>query len=117
MTARTQWVGVATREENAHWRAVARAVAEELAVDVLERERAGAVPRAESALLFNYVEVDAIVHVGGNDTRWSVPAVERAIAGDPEAAAVLGQPQQLEASRVCGVTNQQGASRLRSLVY
>jgi hypothetical protein len=73
--------------------------------------------RAESALLFNYAEVDAIVHVGGHDTRWSVPAVERAIAGDPEVAAVLGRPQQLEASRVCGVTSQQGASRLRSLVY
>jgi glycine reductase len=73
--------------------------------------------RAESAMLFNYAEVDAMVHVGGNDTRWSVPAVERAIAGDPEVAAVLGQPQQLEASRICGVTSQQGASRLRSLVY
>ena len=81
-------------------------------VEDMSRDR-----RAESALLFNYAEVDAIVHVGGHDTRWSVPAVERTIAGDPEAAAVLGQPQQLDASRVCGVTNQQGASRLRSLVY
>ena len=81
-------------------------------VEDMSRDR-----RAESALLFNYAEVDAIVHVGGHDTRWSVPAVEQVIAGDPEVAAVLGQPQQLDASRVCGVTNQQGASRLRSLVY
>ena len=73
--------------------------------------------RAESALLFNYAEVDAMVHVGGHDTRWSVSAVERAIAGNPEAAATLAAPQQLDASRLCGVTNQQGASRLRSFVY
>ena len=73
--------------------------------------------RAESALLFNYAEVDAIVYVGGNDTSWSVPAVARAIAGDPEAAAILGEPQQLDTSRLCGVVSQQGASRLRSLVY
>jgi len=73
--------------------------------------------RAESAMLFNYAEVDAIVHVGGRDTRWSVPAVARAIAGTPAAAAALGAPQQLDAARICGVTNQQGASRLRSFVY
>jgi hypothetical protein len=40
--------------------------------------------RAESALLFNYAEVDAIVYVGGNDMRWTVPVVPRAIAGTPE---------------------------------
>jgi sarcosine reductase len=73
--------------------------------------------RAESALLFDYAEVDAIVYVGGNDTRWAVPAVERAIAGDSEVAAALGAPQQLDASRICGVVGQQGASRLRSFVY
>ncbi len=49
--------------------------------------------RAESALLFNYDEVDAIVYVGGNDTRWTVPAVPRVIAGTPEAAeALAGRP-------------------------
>jgi glycine reductase complex component B subunit alpha and beta len=73
--------------------------------------------RAESALLFNYAEVDAMVHVGGNDIHWSIPAVERAIAGNPEHAATLGASQRLDASRLCGVTNQQGASRLRSFVY
>jgi glycine reductase len=73
--------------------------------------------RAESSLLFNYAEVDAMVHVGGHDTHWSVPAVARAIAATPEMAAALGAPQQLDAARLCGVTNQQGASRLRSFVY
>jgi glycine reductase len=81
-------------------------------VEDMSRDR-----RAESALLFNYAEVDAMVHVGGNDIRWSVPAVERAIAGDLKDASTLGACQQLEASRLCGVTNQQGASCLRSFVY
>lgn len=73
--------------------------------------------RAESALLFNYAEVDAIVYVGGNDTRWTVPAVPRVIAGTPEAAEVLAAAQVLDAGRLCGVTNQQGASHLRAFVY
>jgi glycine reductase complex component B subunit alpha and beta len=73
--------------------------------------------RAESALLFNYAEVDAIVYVGGNDTHWSVPAVEHAISGTPEAASALGAPQRLDATRLCGVVSQQGVSRLRSFVY
>jgi sarcosine reductase len=73
--------------------------------------------RAESALLFDYAEVDAMVYGGRMGTRWSAPAVERAIAGDTEAAAILAAPQQFAADRICGVTNLQGASRLRSLVY
>jgi sarcosine reductase len=73
--------------------------------------------RAESALLFNYAEVDAIVYVGGRDTVWSVPAAERTIAGTPEAIAALAAAQQLEAERICGVTSQQGASHLQALVY
>jgi alkylation response protein AidB-like acyl-CoA dehydrogenase len=51
VSARSHWIGVATREEHAHWRQVAQDVAAELAIDVLAREKAGAVPRAESALL------------------------------------------------------------------
>lgn len=81
-------------------------------VEDMSRDR-----RAESALLFNYAEVDAIVHVGGNGTRWLVPAVDRVITGNPEAAADLAESQQIEVARLCGVTNQQGASRLQSLVY
>src|SRR5215813_2501584 len=73
--------------------------------------------RAESALLFNYDEVDAIVYVGGTDTRWTVPAVSRVIAGTPEAATALAAAQVLDAGRLCGVTNQQGASQLRAFVY
>jgi glycine reductase len=45
--------------------------------------------RVESALLFNFPEVDAIVYCGGNDTRWEVPPVERVIAGNPHAAEAL----------------------------
>jgi len=81
-------------------------------VEDMSRDR-----RAESSQLFNYAEVDAIVHVGGNDTQWAVPAVERAIGGTLEAAAALGASQRLDAARLCGVVNQQGASRLRSFVY
>jgi glycine reductase len=73
--------------------------------------------RAESALLFNYAEVDAIVHVGGNDTQWAVPAVQRSIAPTPDVAAALGEPQLIDTTRLCGVKNQQGASRVRSFVY
>jgi hypothetical protein len=73
--------------------------------------------RAESSQLFNYAEVDAIVHVGGIGSRWSVPAVARAIAANPSDEAALAAPQRLEAGRLCGVVNQQGASRVRSFVY
>jgi glycine reductase len=72
--------------------------------------------RAESSQLFNYAEVDAIVHCGGQGTRWDIPAVERVIAAMPDDRAALGEPQQLDASRICDVTSQQGASRLRSFV-
>jgi glycine reductase len=73
--------------------------------------------RAESALLFNYAEVDAMVHIGGNDTRWSVPAVPRSLAATPEVATALGELRQIDATSLCGIRNQQGASRLRSFVY
>ena len=73
--------------------------------------------RAESALLFNYAEFDAIVYVGGNDMHWTVPVVPRAIAGTPEAVEALRAAQVLDAGRLCGVTNQQGASHLRAFVH
>lgn len=73
--------------------------------------------RAESALLFNYQEVDAIVYVGGNDTKWSVPEAQRVVAGNSEALEALKVPQDLAANVICGLTSQQGASRLRSFVY
>jgi hypothetical protein len=73
--------------------------------------------RAESSMLLHYDEVDAIVHFCGQGTSWSVPAVERTIAPTPAVAAALRASQQLEAARICGVTSQQGASRIRSFVY
>ena len=73
--------------------------------------------RAESAMLFSYDDVDAIVYGGGNDMKWSVPAAERVLAGTVEAAEALGAPQELGAASVLGVVNQQGSSRLRAVVY
>ena len=73
--------------------------------------------RAESALLFNYPEVDAIVYVGGNDTKWAVPEAQRVVAGNAEALEALMVPQELAANVICGVTSQQGASRLQTILY
>lgn len=73
--------------------------------------------RVESALLFNFPEVDAIVCIGGNDGPWKIPPVKRAIAADPQTAEVLRGAVELPALNVVGVANQQGASRLRAMVY
>jgi glycine reductase len=73
--------------------------------------------RVESALLFNVPEVDAIVYNGGNGTEWEVPRVDRVIATTAEFAELLSGPMTLEASNIVGVTNQQGASRMRAMVY
>jgi hypothetical protein len=73
--------------------------------------------RVESALLFNFPEVNAIVYNGGNGTQWEVPRVERVIAATPELAELLAGPMSVEAANIIGITNQQGASRMRSLVY
>jgi hypothetical protein len=81
-------------------------------VSDLSRDR-----RVESALLFNFPEVDAIVYGGGNGTSWDVPRVERPIAASPEMAELLAGPLQLNAMNVIGVANQQGAARLGVAVY
>ena len=73
--------------------------------------------RAESALLFNFPEVDAIVYCGGMDTRWTMPEPQRIVAGSPATAAALGEIREVTAATICGATNQQGASRIRSFVY
>ncbi|HEX6173531.1 MAG TPA: glycine/sarcosine/betaine reductase component B subunit [Candidatus Binatia bacterium] len=73
--------------------------------------------RVESALLFNFPEVNAIVCIGGNSTSWKVPRVERVIAASAELKEVLGGPLHLESLNVVGVANQQGGSRLRAMVY
>jgi hypothetical protein len=73
--------------------------------------------RVESALLFNVPEVNAIVYNGGNGTAWKVPQADRVIAATPELAALLTGPMTIEAANLVGATNQQGASRMRSLIY
>jgi hypothetical protein len=73
--------------------------------------------RTESALLFNFPEVNAVVCVGGNDTKWHLPQVERVIAADSGMAELLAGPFEIDSLNVIGVANQQGASRLRSMVY
>jgi sarcosine reductase len=73
--------------------------------------------RVESALLFNFPEVNAIVYNGGNGTQWEVPRVERVIAATPELRELLEGPMMMGAWNVVGVTNQQGASRMRAIVY
>lgn len=72
--------------------------------------------RVESALLFNFPEVNAIVCIGGNSTAWKLPRVERVIAATPEFAEALGGPLEINSLNVVGVANQQGASRLRSMI-
>ena len=73
--------------------------------------------RVESALLFNFPEVNAIVYGGGNDTRWQAPPAGRIIAATPAIGELLAGVRELNAMNVAGVTNQQGASRLRAVVY
>jgi sarcosine reductase len=73
--------------------------------------------RVESALLFNVPEVDAIVYNGGNGTRWEIPRLDRIIAATPEFSEMLAGPMTVDASNIVGVTNQQGASRMRAMVY
>src|SRR5262252_3003505 len=73
--------------------------------------------RVESALLFNVPEVDAIVYNGGNGMRWELPRLERVIAATPQFLTLLTGPMKIDAPNVIGVTNQQGASRMRAMVY
>jgi glycine reductase complex component B subunit alpha and beta len=73
--------------------------------------------RVESALLFNFPAVNAIVYNGGNGTQWEIPRVERIITANPQLAELLGGPLMIGAWNVVGVTNQQGASRMRAIVY
>jgi glycine reductase len=84
------------------------------AVQVTDEARDG---RMESALLFNFPEVNAIVSIGGNHVAWDVPPVERALAATAETAELLRGALTLPAHNVIGVANQQGASRLRATVY
>ena len=74
--------------------------------------------RAESALLMHTAEVDAVVcYSEGTDLRWAAPTVERVIAGNPEVTATLSGEQDFASQSVCGVINNQGASRLQPIMY
>jgi glycine reductase len=72
--------------------------------------------KEESALLFSYPEVDAIVSIGGGDTNWGT-RVERVIAGSPLAAEALSSMRSIGARSVAGIANQQGAGRIRSVAF
>jgi hypothetical protein len=72
----------------------------------------------ESATLFNYEDVNAIVfNSGGRLFDLPVVAVERVIAATSEAAESLFALKSLDASVVSGITSQQGAQRLKTFVY
>jgi glycine reductase complex component B subunit alpha and beta len=73
--------------------------------------------RVESALLFNFPEVNAIVCIGGNSTNWQAQRVERVIAASEEMRELLSELSEIESMNVVGTANQQGASRLRAMVY
>ena len=74
--------------------------------------------RAESAALMSVPGVDAVVSLSeGADLSWQVPAAQWVIAGNAQVAEILAPPQDFSSGVVCGVTNNQGASRLRPMVY
>jgi len=74
--------------------------------------------RAESAALMSIPGVDALVNVSeGAEISWPAPSVQRVVAGNPEVAAELAALPELPAAILCGVTNNQGASRLQSIIY
>ena len=74
--------------------------------------------RAESAALMQVPGVDAIVNLSeGADVAWPAQPVSRVIAGNDEVAVALASVERLSSGDVCGVVNNQGASRLQSIVY
>jgi len=83
-------------------------------VQVTDMSRDG---RAESACLFNFPEVNAVVYGGGNDTMWDVPEVDRVVAGNSTLIETLRKPQKLSARNICGVMNFHGAQRLCAVTY
>lgn len=74
--------------------------------------------RAESAALMNIPGVDAVVNVSeAADVSWPAPPVETIIAGNPEVETYLANLTVLPGVSICGVTNNQGASKLQSVIY
>lgn len=70
---RSHWTGTATRAELLHWEGVAQSVADELSVDVLERDRNGAPPRAEAVRLQRSGLTTLLdpAELGGGGGHWS----------------------------------------------
>ena len=74
--------------------------------------------RAESALLINTKEVNAIVsHSEGSDVRFQLPTVDRIIGGNSEVADIMSGLSELTPAALCGIANNQGASRLQPMIY
>ena len=73
--------------------------------------------RVESALLFNVPEVNAIVYNGGGGMEYEFGKAERVVAANSTLASLLAEPMKVDANDVIGITNQQGASRMRAMVY
>jgi hypothetical protein len=61
--------------------------------------------RVESALLFNFPKVDAIVYNVANGTQWEIPRVERIITAPTQLAELLGGLMMIGAWNMLGVTN------------
>ncbi|GAA1802596.1 acyl-CoA dehydrogenase family protein [Nesterenkonia flava] len=74
-TPRSHWddAGVATAQELAHWSAIAEQVAETLAADAIERDRANQTPHTEAKLLKDSGLVTLLVpqEFGGGGGHWS----------------------------------------------
>lgn len=92
--ALSPWRGHADAEELAHWTGVARTVADALAVDVVERDRSNALPKAPLELLRDFGLADLLVprEFGGRGAHWETAfAVSRVIARvDASIAQILG---------------------------
>ena len=74
--------------------------------------------RAVSAALMNIPGVDAVVNVSeAADISWPAPTVETIIAGNPDVETYLANLTELSGVTICGVTNNQGASKLQSMIY
>ncbi|WP_246262497.1 acyl-CoA dehydrogenase family protein [Arthrobacter mobilis] len=88
------WAGHAGADELAHWSAVAGSVAAELARDAVERDRAGAAPVAELALLRESGLVNLLIPraAGGEGGHWETAfaAVRTVARADASIGQILG---------------------------
>ncbi len=71
----------------------------------------------EGGALFNYPDLDAIVNFGSNGFNFTLPAVERTVAGRTDLAAALAGPLELPVLSICGCMDQTGSGRLTAVTY